>query len=227
MKIFQAGVLLLLAAGTQAATAAAFTYTYTGNDFNSVNEPSLSTSDFIRASFTIAAPLGDNLSNADESGAALSWSITDQVTTITPASADAAGNLVISVTTNAAGEITEWDFQDRVGDCTVDCTIINTLNLGPTDFFDQSMLCIDNTCGSSSAGNYVQPGVWTSAAVSAPEPSTTILAPLGGIILLLAMVVGQPPRSARVPPDPLFAPRKADEGVGCGPGGRPTLTTAD
>jgi len=43
-----------------------------------------------------------------------------------------------------------------------------------------------------------------------------------------AVIVGQTPRSARVPLDPLFAngtsflkTRQADEGVGCGPGGPP------
>ncbi|MGA2182020.1 MAG: tRNA lysidine(34) synthetase TilS [Bryobacteraceae bacterium] len=36
--------------------------------------------------------------------------------------------------------------------------------------------------------------------------------------------VGWTPRSARVPPDPLFAGEQASKGVGGGPGGRPTLT---
>jgi hypothetical protein len=38
---------------------------------------------------------------------------------------------------------------------------------------------------------------------------------------LVPGILGRTPRSARVPMDPLFGLRNADEGVGCGPGGPP------
>jgi hypothetical protein len=195
------GVLLLIAASTQVATAGTFTYTYTGNDFNQFfGNTSLNTSDFISASFTIAAPLGDNLANANESSGALSWSITDGQTTITPASPDGTADLSLYITTNATGGITEWDIQDTAGDCTVDCTILTTLNFGPSDFFDQSLVCIDNSCGGTDAGNYTTPGVWTSAQVSTPEPSTAALAFLGGTLILLGIRRRKPQHRRRLTP---------------------------
>jgi hypothetical protein len=162
-------------------------YTYTGNDFTFFQDSTLTTSDFISASVTLASPLADNLSNANETGAALSWSITDQVSTINQASPDAAADLDLFFSTNATGAITSWEFNDTAGNCATNCLQLVTQDFPqfPGDDLDQSSACVNNTCGIPSANNDTTPGVWRATTASAPEPSGKALITLGGCLLLL------------------------------------------
>jgi len=162
-------------------------YTYTGNDFTFFADSTLTTSDFISASVTLASPLAENLSNANETAAALSWSITDQVSTINQASPDAVADLTLFFSTNSTGVITSWEFQDTAGNCATNCLQLVTQYFPqfPEDDLDQSSACVNNTCGIPSANNDTTPGVWhVSTTASAPEPSSMVLAGLGAGLFL-------------------------------------------
>lgn len=177
----------LLYAGVGSARANTI-YTYTGNDFTNFGNTALTGADFISASFTLASPLGDNLSNANEGSAALSWSITDQISTINQASPDAVADLALVFSTNAMGAITSGEFQDTSGNCATSCLQLVTQDFPQFPIYlDQSSTCVSNTCGASFANNDTTPGVWrvTTVASTAPEPSGLVLAALGGGLLLL------------------------------------------
>jgi hypothetical protein len=98
--LMAAGVLLSASLMARADTI----YTYTGNDFTSATGP-YTTSDFVSGSFTLASPLGDDLSNYTVTP--LSFSFSDGVQTLTNSSTDLT-LINFVVTTNSSGAVTEW-----------------------------------------------------------------------------------------------------------------------
>jgi hypothetical protein len=169
-------------------------YTYTGQNYVSVSDyPTLglndfSTSDFISASITFASPLPDNLGlgsndvqyDVDESAAILTWNITDQVYTLTPA------NSVLTTAdfgTNAEGDIDLWNLNANETTSSIFLNISTTGTDPATNGLDQSSIYY-YAFGLGPAASTSLTGTWQNASSTTPEPSTTVLLSLGGAVLL-------------------------------------------
>jgi hypothetical protein len=162
-----------------------YTYTYTGNDYQPGNflgttgytQP-YTASDFQIITFTLSAPLGDNLSGGPNGYGPyitpVSWSFYDGVQTDT--SADPAAITIFQFLTNGNGQIVNWILSDDFG------TLNN--NFGATNkivsvyeppfdtysSYDISWLIITNG-GQFYVGEHNNPGVWTvSESLSSPVP---------------------------------------------------------
>jgi len=161
-------------------------YTYTGNDFTTlIGSPPLTTSDFISGSFTLASPLAANLVDANEMAAALSFTITDQVNTL---SLGGPGPLaLLNIWTDSAGNITQWEFDADVCAATtsVPCLSIGTINDPAVEVADFSALYSVGATSQIWDAVGANPGTWAEA--STPEPSTAVMVFLGWTILLLTM----------------------------------------
>jgi hypothetical protein len=88
-----------------------YTYTYTGNDYTYVNG-SYTTSDFVSATFTLSAPLVDNLSFATYV-TPLTWSFSDGFQSNN--STELGYSTYFQFSTNAGGQIVNWSLQDNFG----------------------------------------------------------------------------------------------------------------
>jgi hypothetical protein len=188
---FIAGVLLLFAAVAPTAKAATVTYTYTGNDYVYFGSP-LTASDFITASFTFASPLPDDVTLADETGAVLDWTTSDQVTTLS----QSGGNYLdlLQFTTDAFGDITNWNFATETSNgCSLNCSFLNSVNpVAPTAPQDNSSFSADGIDQTWAGGNVADPGVWTvTTSADTPEPATFGLFGCG---LVLAFGITSIPR---------------------------------
>jgi len=84
-----------------------YTYTYTGNLFESATSPYNTTTDSVSGDFTLSSPLGDNLVDAPITASVTSYSFTDGVQTFSSASSPAAEE-TFDVSTSATGAITAW-----------------------------------------------------------------------------------------------------------------------
>jgi hypothetical protein len=88
-------------------------YTYTGNDFTAIEDPTASavtytTSMSITGSLTVAGPLGANLPLTNITTQVLSFSFSDGVNTLTNLNTDFGGETSIWVGTDAYGNIDQW-----------------------------------------------------------------------------------------------------------------------
>lgn len=159
------------------AFAGSIIYTYTGNDFTTVQGdtsfgpgfgPLITTSDFITASFTFSAPLADGLSGTGEEFAVQSWIISDQLTTYSGGNSSSENPLAeLVLSTNSSGQIAGWSFQGLAG-----IGAGNTYELGSSNSADYATYIFNgNSLGSGF--NESDPGVWTSNVT--PEPGTFCL----------------------------------------------------
>jgi hypothetical protein len=82
-----------------------YTYTYTGNDFESSPSGPYTDSDSVTGSFTLSSALGDNLVDAPFTPS--SYSFTDGVQTFSSTSSPATEE-TFEVSTNASGAIVAW-----------------------------------------------------------------------------------------------------------------------
>ena len=187
VSVFIPGVLLLSAAITPTAKADVI-YTYTGNDFNSFFGTELTGSNFVSASFTFASALPDGLDFADESGALLDWTVTDQSNTLS----QAGGNyLTLNLSTDASGNITNsWSFfaetmAEPSSGIPPDWLEIASQNTGFDN--DLSEFWVTATDPAWIATVIADPGTWSVTTTATPEPSTIGLTSLlGGAMLLIA-----------------------------------------
>lgn len=150
------------------------TYTYTGNPFTDFQGAAACTAGVgecrISASFTVASPLPDNLS--DSLVTPLSFSITDGVHTFTEL--NQLNN--IAVYTNSGGQIYGWYFAatGSIGPSPNDVEVLLTCGTLPCspglDFAD---FALANPSGFADNGN--DPGTWTMSTTPTPEPSSLML----------------------------------------------------
>jgi hypothetical protein len=189
-----------------APASAAVVYTYTGNNFDSLNNIKSSitgvtyaATDHISGSLTLASALAPNLSFATV--VALDFSFTDGHHTFTPANTDFAApySSAFSFGTNAAGAISRWDI--RLVDPNVSASNPNLsgLNSYNNPAFSTTLeqayqtRCSGDPCssanllGSTSGSTANNPGTWTVETVSAvPEPQEWALL-LAGLGMVCAM----------------------------------------
>jgi hypothetical protein len=147
------------------------TYTYTGNDFTSVNSPYYTTSDFISVSLTFASALRTPC-RTTETANLTSWMVSDGILTIDSVNTSGAS---FSLGTDAGGAIDEWVISayELVNNS------ISTKFQSPT--FEEGTF---NPMGYEQAGGETAPGSWQETS-SAPEPSTTIIVSLAVATLLI------------------------------------------
>jgi len=155
------------------------TYTYTGKDFTSAFGGPYSTSDFISASVTFTSSLPDNLDLTNESSSIISWSITDQ--NVVFDSADDTLNTA-EFGTNANGVIDEWYFATENSAQDQLATVNENGSVDDVSFMDVTGQFDGNNVYSQGGIIINDPGNW---ALSTPEPSTVVMALLGGATLLI------------------------------------------
>jgi len=156
-----------------------YTYTYTGNDFQYLNgtAPLLyTTSDFVTVTFTLSAPLGDNLSGgvAEPSNVTpLTWSFSDGVQTDTSADPNAGictGPIqdctYFDLTTNGSGTIVDWFVDDQFS--VEGENQIQTLSGFPSGYNgDVGSRNLPSPAGSGD--EFYNPGVWSVSESSSPS----------------------------------------------------------
>jgi hypothetical protein len=189
------GVILSGLAAAPSLKADTYEYTYTGNHFTSLQgSTALTTSDYVSGTFTFASPLAGNLANADESASVLSWSMSNQILTIVAANLSTNPSYStpsMFFTTDASGNITDWDFQAWTGGCDAShsCENVASIDLeqySANDAFDQSLLYSDINTFSSGASNNVAPGTWSEVTQTTPEPGSLLLLFAGASFLTAA-----------------------------------------
>jgi len=107
MKLLSTKLLGALAASafTIPLVASTVTYTYTGNDFESVFGPVYTMNDFVSGSFTVATALPDNMTEGAITPT--SYSFTDQTQTFDSTSPPT--DVTFLIGTDASGQIVAWD----------------------------------------------------------------------------------------------------------------------
>ncbi len=171
-KTIVTGVILFF--GLLSAARADITYTYTGNDFTIATSP-YTKSDSVSGFFTLAAALGDNLSNS--SLAPATYSFTDGVQTFTNSSPPA--TVTFDVSTDGSGNITNWDiFLQNTSGPFSQTNTVSTQNPGngvigafPRDIANVPQGC----CGESQGANSFDAGTWKASGggtSTVPEPRT-------------------------------------------------------
>jgi hypothetical protein len=161
---------------------AASIYTYTGNDFTTATGPGLTTSDSISGSFTVATPLAANLDQV--SITPISFSFTDGADVFSSSSPNIAvcscSPLFTDISTNASGNIINWDISFTLGE--LGSTSMNTedANLGVIrGIVIEDSANFDNSEGDT-ASNSNDAGHWTTETASAaPEPGSLVLLGMG------------------------------------------------
>lgn len=168
--LFVAAVVMSVSLAARADT----TYVYTGNDFTEVFG-SYTTSQYVSGSFTVSAPLGDNLvgSFLDPLG----FSFSDGMLTITESDVFP-GLSQFYASTDASGSLVGWEIALYSSEGYFQ--IVSNLPLGeyPTDTADNFSLGYGYNSGS--------PGTWTSMTTVAPTPEPDTLVLLGSGLLGLA-----------------------------------------
>jgi hypothetical protein len=157
------GVLLLATMGAQAAMADT-TYTYTGNDFTYAEGP-FSTSDFVSGSFTVAAPLPDDLPYTNITSDLIGFSFSDVPGNFPFAFPGTAFlNSTFSVSTDSAGHIAQWDISIQQFSYPYAADLISTAN-SPTE--------VEDFGGAVEIGHadvVDDPGTWSNATPPTPTP---------------------------------------------------------
>jgi hypothetical protein len=149
------------------------TYTYTGNDFETVFGPSYTTSDFVSGFFTVASPLPTSLLFSNNNITPTAYSFTDGVQTFSSVSPPA--EVTFDIATDGSGNIIEWDITLGTGPPLSDS--VSTFSGGG----DQGQMISAGTFGN----NLGEPGTWTAsgATASTPEPEGLGLFTIGAIAL--------------------------------------------
>ncbi len=147
-------------------------YTYTGNPFTTVSGP-YTTSDFVTVSFTVASPLGKNMTFAVIPNP-ISFSFSDGVQTLNNGNAT---DFSFFFATDANGNIVQWDTGAAISADSIFRPVLQLVTTG----FDPN---IQNSTGGdegfirtpAALAFNLAPGSWTSANASpVPEPSTLVL----------------------------------------------------
>jgi hypothetical protein len=175
-------IVMLLAAAGPLAAGTVYTYTYAGNDFTSAVAP-FTTSDYITGSFTLDAPLGDNLGGGNIAASVASFSFTDGVDTITnatPGIDDCSCSPTIDIWTNGTGEITNWEISLTVGELGSENLLTGDFYAGLIEGYKIEDYGNADSSGEDVASNTSDPGVWNNSTSSAaPEPGSLLLAAVG------------------------------------------------
>lgn len=165
-----------------APAARADTYTYTGTDFTSVDNPGLLPTGVtgLSGSVTLATSLGDNFSGFVTPAA---FSFTDGATTITQSNESLPYDSFYFVT-DSTGAITNWDVElCAVGtSCSIPVDYFETVNTSAST--DDYSLYIDPAGTYALAWNLSSPGGWVEQPISTPEPSALLLLGSGLIGLI-------------------------------------------
>jgi len=186
------------------ASADSVTYTYTGNQLTSCNQAYAGTCANVTASFTLAAPLGDNLNADNVAPSVTAFSISDgSGVTLDLSTPGLFGFLFVD--TDSSGNITAWSIQGGACNdpsCSTSNFVITEsgLVLGTpvgfaldfaTNAYPNGNPCItigtfDATACSLINTAYVfnDAGTWT---VTTPEPSSVLLLGVGLVALMALM----------------------------------------
>lgn len=148
-------------------TAGPVTYTYTGNDFNSVTASVYTTSDFVSGFFTLASPLADDMTlpPGGSNITPLSFSYTDGVQTYS--SAGNPSQITFQIATDASGNIIQWNVSLGNGPPSAVFTRNYPVSVEDAGIFGIQEGAISN-----------DPGAW-SVSTTVPEPATLVLAGAG------------------------------------------------
>jgi hypothetical protein len=161
-----------------------YTYSYVGNPFTDVTSP-FTTSDFITASFTTNSLLAANSVFGETDIYPTTFSVSDGIDTITNGNPGVDFE-TITFSTDAVGDITEWDF--HIADQTTGN--IMTQNFKDSPIFGTEIRDLSIQFPSLAQGEVLNdPGVWSVSETTAttPEPSSIALLGSGalGIIGLM------------------------------------------
>ncbi len=177
--------LALLASLLLSLPLAAETYTYTGNPFSYVANfsvpPVFTTSDYVTITFTTAAPLPDNLGFVIVDP--LSWSFSDVAQSDNSTYTNARTNF--HITTNASGQIVDWDITDEfdgmeVPGCSCGVSDLIESSGGPGGDVDDAE-DLEGDYATTGFQALEPPGPWS--ATPTPEAPPFVLLMLGGACL--------------------------------------------
>jgi hypothetical protein len=147
------------------------TYQYTGNPFTDVIAP-YTTSDFVTALVTLAAPLAPNMPLTDVTPTA--YSLSDGVQTFTNLTTGFLGTR-FKFQTNGAGEVTRWDVLVEAGEFTL--IITTNIPILVSDFGSNGDTFSPPGGGVLlvSGENHGVPGPWTRESVPDAASTFTLL----------------------------------------------------
>jgi hypothetical protein len=168
---FQAVLLIAILAVPLPALAQATDYTYTGQDFSSV-DGTFTKTDKVTGGLIVSSPLGDNLSSAFITPTSFSFS--DGLNTIDNSDTRLA---VFDVSTNSTGQITDWYIE-----------LFGANDEILTASSGSSILEFDNGFSGVTLGaNMGAPGIWKSTSV--PEFPSPVYLVLAAVAISLGLVV--------------------------------------
>ena len=144
-------------------------YTYIGNDFTVFTSPYNGT-DSVTATITLASPLGNSLELGGVTP--VNYTISDGVQTITEATNTSTLAQIFDLGTDSTGNIIQWEIVVIADDIGYD--FITTRYEGMLLQLDTAQ--ISDAQGASTRND---PGTWSAARTTVPEPSTWAMLLLG------------------------------------------------